>query len=191
MKNEPRTNQDKLIALVKAIKTGFFHAPDKTAYVTFTVNGHRETHALRGKQFELYLGKLYWKKFGTVVGKHAIEDALGVLEGIALFEGKETNVYRRVAHFKGRIYVDLCDVDWRVVEISKTRWMVLKKSPVKFVRSSNAEALPQPKRGGSLEQLRSCINACDDATWILLDRQRSYRSQEKHFGTFLCQFYRN
>ena len=45
-------------------------------------------------------------------GSQATQDALAVLEGIALFEGPEHEVFVRLALHEDRIYVDLGNPDW-------------------------------------------------------------------------------
>jgi hypothetical protein len=48
-------------------------------------------------------------------GSQAIQDALGVLGGRALFDGVEHKVHVRTAEHDGRIFLDLADPEWREV----------------------------------------------------------------------------
>ena len=72
------------------------------------------------------------------------------------------DVYFRVAELDGKIYVDIGDPKWSVVEIDKSRWRMIDNSPVRFRRTQSMQALPLPERGGSIEQLRSLVNLSDD-----------------------------
>ena len=72
------------------------------------------------------------------------------------------DVYLRVAELDGKIYIDLGDPNWRVVEVDASGWRVIDNSPVRFRRTQSMQALPRPERGGSIEQLRSLVNLSDD-----------------------------
>jgi hypothetical protein len=99
-----------------------------------------------------------------------VQDALGVLEGEALFDGLELGVYTRLAEHDGAIYLDLANDAWEVVEITATGWRVVSESPVKFRRTRGMLPLPYPTRGGTLEDLQAFVNVATDteADWMLL-----------------------
>ena len=67
----------------------------------------------------------------------------------------------------GRLYLDLCDRAWRAVEIDDEGWRVVERPPAKFRRTRGAQPLPEPERGGSLEELRPFFNV-DHHGWTLL-----------------------
>ena len=54
---------------------------------------------------------------------------------------------------KDKIYIDLCDPEWRVVEIDKHGWSVLSRSPVLFIRKKSMSALPIPAEGGDINNI--------------------------------------
>src|SRR5262249_3288253 len=82
--------------------------------------------------------------------------------------GPEHPVYVRVAEAEGKVYVDLADEHCRVVEVDPDGWRVLDRSPVRFRRAAGMRALPEPVRGGTIEELRRLINVEDDRAWRLL-----------------------
>ena len=85
----------------------------------------------------------------------AIELAIGELEATAILGSPEEEVHLRVAGHDGKIYIDLCNPAWEVVEISKEGWRVINQDvPVKFVRSNVMKEMPRPQTGGSVEELR-------------------------------------
>jgi hypothetical protein len=129
---------------------------------------HRETWPLRSAGFKLLLGFLGYQKLGKAATSQSISDALGTLEGKALFEGAERPVHLRLAGDGDRTYVDLCDPDWNVVEISATGWRVSNEFPPRFRRKRGMPALPRPEPGGDLEELRQFINVASDDDWRLL-----------------------
>ena len=97
-----------------------------------------------------------------------LQDALGVLEAKAQFEGSTHIVHTRVAGHNGNTYLDLCDKDWNVIKITEDGWKLTKTPPVKFRRAGGMLPLPIPVRGGSLDQLKSLLNHGDEHNWVLI-----------------------
>ena len=78
-----------------------------------------------------------------------------VLEGKARFEGDECAAHLRVAEHDGAIYLDLGDTDWRAVQVGADGWRMVENPPVRFRRAKAMLSLPEPKRGGSFDALRT------------------------------------
>jgi hypothetical protein len=76
-------------------------------------------------------------------------------------------VWVRIAEHDGRIYVDLCNAGWEVVEISPDSWRVIANPPVRFRRTKGMLPLPRPVSGGCVTVLRTLINVGDDDNWVL------------------------
>jgi putative DNA primase/helicase len=80
-------------------------------------------------------------------------------------------VFVRLAGDDGKIYLDLCRDDWKVVEVDASDWRILDASPVPFLRSAGLRPLPLPCREpGALARLRGLVNIPDDDhkdDWIL------------------------
>jgi energy-coupling factor transporter ATP-binding protein EcfA2 len=64
----------------------------------------------------------------------------------------------RLAAFEGKVYLDLANDAWQVVEVSQNGWQVLSNSPVRFWRPKGLEALPTPTTGGDIHKLRNFVN---------------------------------
>ena len=94
--------------------------------------------------------------------------AIETIGAQARFDAPKRDVFVRVGGHKGKIYFDLCDADWNVVEIDSKGWRVVAKPPVRFRRAEGMQALPVPKPGGSVDDLRPFVNVADDADFILL-----------------------
>ena len=103
-----------------------------------------------------------------VVSGTAIRDAINVLEGKAIYDGKEYELYVRKAQLGNKIYVDLGDDRWRAIEISEDGWKIIEDCPVRFKRSKNMLPLPIPERGGEIDVLKGLINAQTEENWILV-----------------------
>jgi hypothetical protein len=147
-----------LVNLALEAGAELFHTPEGEAYATLPIDGRCETWPLRTKTVKRWLSRLYYVSTERAAGSQAIADALGVLEGKALFDGLEHDVHTRVAAADGKVYLDLADPEWRAVEITIDGWRVVADPPVRFVRSRGMLSLPEPRRGGSLDDLRRFVN---------------------------------
>jgi len=160
----------------------FFHTPEREAFAAVKIAGHTEHYSVRSKDFRLWLRREFWAnekkkveaaaentqgvlfegrlKLPEAVREQVLGDAIQLLESLALFEGHEEPIYRRIASHDGKVYVDLCDPDWRAVEISSTGWQVIAgdEAPVKFARKPGMLPLPEPLEGGTLHPLRDLLH---------------------------------
>ncbi|QDU44250.1 hypothetical protein Mal52_27280 [Symmachiella dynata] len=160
----------KLVELAEDAGVELFHTPgsDADGYALVAFDGHRETWRIGTKAFRFWLKRLYWTANKAAANSQAMQDAIGVLRGKALFDGAEYPVFVRLAEFDGAIWLDLADDDWRAVRIGQDSWEVVSNPPVRFVRPRGMSALPVPERGGNVDELRRFININDDADWLLL-----------------------
>jgi hypothetical protein len=144
-----------------------WHSTTGDAYATLPVEQHREHWPIKAKGFRRWLARQYHLATEGAVGSEALQAAMNVLEGKALFDGVEYPVCVRTAEFEGSIYLDLCDAAWRAVECSPQGWRVVENPPVRFRRAKAMLALPEPVRGGHVDGLREYVNVHDDS-WPLL-----------------------
>jgi hypothetical protein len=159
-------NQAQILIAI-ADEAELFHTPEGEAYAQIPVDDHDETWLLRKKGFRAWLLRTFYQKCAKPPSSQALQSALGLLEAKALFEGPEAPLFVRVAEHDGRIYIDLCDAKWRVIEISPQGWRIMADPPVRFRRAKGMKPLPQPVTGGSIAQLRSLLNIGGDHNWIL------------------------
>jgi hypothetical protein len=147
-----------------------FHTPEGDAYARIRVDDHFETHLVRSKGYRRWLVRRFYERYGRPPGAQALQDALGLLEARADFDGPESEVYVRVAEHVGAIYVDLANERWEAVEITAGGWRVVSSeaNPVRFRRPRGMLPLPAPSRGGTLEELRRLVNDTDEADWRLM-----------------------
>jgi len=155
------------IAADMAVGWDLGHTPGSVAYATVPAGSHNETWPIKSQMFKRYLAKQFYDKYEKVINSEALSASINLMEAKSLFEGEEHEVHVRVADHDGTIYVDLCNENWQVVEITPSGWNVIDKSPVRFRRSRGMLPLPQPERGGSVEQLRGFLNV-DNASWHLI-----------------------
>jgi hypothetical protein len=152
-----------------------FHTPAGDSYATVPVGDHRATHPVKAKGFRRWLVRAYFERYDRPPGNQALQDALGLLEARAEFDGPEREVYVRVAGHAGNIYIDLANEDWQVVEITPSGWRVLsgEDAPVRFRRPRGMLALPTPLSGsdgndGCDGLLRRFFNVSDEENLRLI-----------------------
>jgi hypothetical protein len=92
-----------------------------------------------------------------------VTTAIGVIEAKALYDTEVRSVHVRVGELDGNIYLDLCDRNWRAVEVSRTGWRIVDRPEIRFRRTSDMRALPEPVGDGSIADLRPLLNIRDDA----------------------------
>ncbi|MEX0641664.1 MAG: ATP-binding protein [Pirellulales bacterium] len=167
--SESKSQASDLVEIAKQAEL-FADPHDERAYASIEVNGHRETWAVRSKQFRAWLGETFYRLRGRAINSAALHDAINVVTGMALYDGSQWPVYVRVAGDGGRIYLDLCDDRWQVVEVASNGWHAIESRacPVRFTRRRGMLPLPEPQRGGSVDDLRPLINVASDADWRVL-----------------------
>jgi hypothetical protein len=164
VKREKPKQADMLIALAEDGE--LFHAPDGAGFADLPINGHRETWAIRSKGFRRWLTRRFFEVTGGAASSEAFQSALAVIEAKALFDGAEHPVQVRVAGLGGKIYIDLADSEWRVIEVDPHGWRLLTDPPVRFRRPTGMLPLPVPRPGGSINQLRTLVNVADERDFV-------------------------
>jgi hypothetical protein len=155
------TNQaQRLIEL--AAPAELFKTPDDLAYATFEVSGHRETSPLKASRFRNWLKRLYYNEAQKPPASQPLQDALGILESKAMFEGKTFAVNTRIEGHGDAIYLDLANESWEAVKITATGWKIVQDPPVKFRRPKGMAELPYPSAAGDLERLKKYLNLTSD-----------------------------
>jgi hypothetical protein len=163
-----RSQATQLVELAAVAELWHTPGADSEAWATMDVDGHREHCPLKAKRFRRWLAERYYAEEETSPNSQALQDALTVLEGKALFRGKEHPVYTRLAGHDGRIYLDVGDDAWRAIEITAQGWRVIADPPVRFRRARGMLPLPIPMAGGTLDDLRRLANVSQDTDWKLL-----------------------
>lgn len=156
------------VLVERAIDVGveFFH--DDEAFVLCPLPTWRATYRVRSKNFKLYLARLYYQRTGKAASAEALQGAITLCESIGRFDGEQQHVFTRVGEHGGKIYLDLCDHQWRAVEMPRDGWRVLSDPPVRFPRARGMLTLPTPDPGGHLDELRNVINIATDDDYLLI-----------------------
>ena len=150
------SQSDILVGLAEAAE--LFHTPDEIAYADIEVGQHRETWPVLSKGFRRWLKRLYFEECQGAPNGEALASALGAIEAKALYDTPIRDVFVRVGGLDGKIYLDLCDAEWRAVEVDDSGWRVVDRPAVRFRRSPDMRPLPEPERDGSVDGLRLLLN---------------------------------
>ena len=161
-RQESQKAGDKLIDLVRS-KCELFSDFEGKAYARFTINNHKEVYAIKSQEFTDYLQLWYWKDTQRAPSKTAFETAISSLSAAARFDGHKESIYTRVAQIEQTIYIDLCNDNWQVVEVSFDGVKVLDDSPVAFTRNNKMKLLPTPTIDSDYDE----VNAKEDIKLIL------------------------
>lgn len=161
-----RIRTAELLAICEMFPT--FHAPDGEGYVKIDSTACQETLAIAGSEFRGLAERLYYRAHNEAAGKDAIDAAVSTLIMKARLDSPEEQVFVRVAAHGGNIYLDLADAQRRAVEITPTNWSVINQPPVRFLRPKSLRALPEPQRGGRIDEIRDFFNISDEHDVVLL-----------------------
>ncbi len=154
----------KLVQLARECGVELFHDAEATAFASVPIEEHQEIWPLRTRGFRQWIARAYYCTYDGAPNAGALGDALSVLEGEARFGSPEHEVFVRVgavgdagdADFA--IYLDLADPRWRAVRIDATGWAIVDHPPVRFRRPRGMQPLPDPKQGGTIDELRNFVN---------------------------------
>lgn len=127
-----------------ANKQTIFRGTDGKAYISLARDGHHETYLIGSKAFKSWLRSKYWEAKKKTIGSQCLLDAVSTLESHAFFSAIEHPVFFRIGEVEEKIYIDLCDTSWQVVEISNEGWRTINAPNVRFRRSKGQLPLPQP-----------------------------------------------
>ena len=166
-----RTSQkDRIVKMVLNSGAELWHFQDEP-YSTFKTADHTETSRIRDRRFKRHISRLFYQATRQAPSSQAMQDALCVIEGRALFDGPEYQVNLRIAgDGVNRIIVDLSDPEWNGIEITKAGWQIVPLAGLeeRFIRPPGMAPLPYPEKGSSFNALRSLINIEDDFDFSLL-----------------------
>lgn len=165
-----RKRENQTTALIRiGLQATLFHSPTGELYARYPSEHRHETHLISHPKspFRLWLERQFYQESGMTPGQVALQQALWHLEQVAYYEGETRQVYTRIGHADGVVYLAIGDRQGHIVEIDATGWRLVQDAPVVFRSTRNAQPLPLPERGGSIEALRPLLNLPGEAAWKL------------------------
>jgi hypothetical protein len=168
LNEEKKAKQADILVREAKKETALFHSSDGQTWADMRFNGRRETWGIRSRGFRRWLFLIYARVMQETPSAEVVNRAVDALDATAALEGDEREVYMRVAELDGILYIDLCDPEWRAIEVSAGGgWRVIDEPPVRFRRAPAMLPLPEPEAGGSIDLLRPYINVKDEHDFVL------------------------
>ncbi|CTQ56844.1 Superfamily II helicase [Roseibium album] len=159
-KRKALKQRDALLAALEGAE--LWHSPEKTAYATIEVNGHKEHLRIESAAFQRWAIGRFYKATGGAAAGQLLTDVLRVLSVRAIEDGPCHQAMMRTGWADDASWLDLCDDGWRAIKITAHGWEVITDPPVKFIRSETMLAFPEPEHGYLIEEFRQFVNAEDD-----------------------------
>lgn len=135
----------------------FFQNDLEEAFAAVFINGHKEVLKVKSKKFKMWLTKQYYDATKKAPTSDAMNQAIGVMEMKAAFDGGEHSLQLRVAEKDGAFYYDLANDGWSVVKIEPNVCRVLNEPPILFTRNKNTKSQVLPDFAGDLKLLLNHI----------------------------------
>jgi len=161
-KSKDKNVADKIVSLAKDVE--LFHDPMGIPWARYEVNGHYENRHCSSREFRRHLGYLFYQKYTSAPTSDAIKQALGVLEGKAVYEGSEYDLGLRVVNYDDGFGYDLADRDWRAVKVTPGSWEIISDPPILFRRYTNTAPQVEPVTSDNgLHRLLDFVNLTTEA----------------------------
>jgi len=156
---EGRESQaDMLVKLALTNIKELFHDNRTIPYIRLANSNVTSTVRVRSRETKSWLAGLLWKDQEKAANQEALSSALNVLEAQCQ-EGPEYKLYNRIAPGEDdSIWFDMADKKWRAIHITKEGWQIVDNPPVLFRRYSHQKVIPEPVRGGKVEEILEFAN---------------------------------
>jgi hypothetical protein len=148
------------------------HDADRNAVAIIPTPYCQEVWRVQSSGYEAWLRAAYWRAKQSGVSDMTLRAALATLCAAGVNDGNEVTVHIRAATEAPGYLIDLCDAQWRAIQVTPNGWRVLDASPMLFTRTQSMRALPLPERGADTDLLWQHVNIPDDRrlmvlTWLL------------------------
>ena len=167
--DEPKGSESDAKSLLIGFATAgeLFHTSAGETFATVQVKDHRETYRIKSAEFRRWLNYQYYQLTGSAPSSKTLAEAVNAIEAIANYDGAQHEVFCRLGKCGEKLYLDLSNDKWEVVEIDAAGWRVVPcPAHVKFRRAKGQLALPYPV-AGDINELRPFVNVTDES-WPLL-----------------------
>ena len=123
---------------------------------TVKVHQVKQNFLLDEIMFSRWLINEYYSLFQDSPKSFAVKEAINTIISKEEFNNQNRkDVFNRVASYEQKVYIDLGNDAFEVVEISKDGWKIINNPPVKFIRMKTMRALSVPRENGDVKTLRN------------------------------------
>ena len=162
--SEPSPAQ-KLVARFLDREPLLFHDQFEVPHVAIEEDGRRNIYRLQSRDIQRKIAWGQYRETRSVPSRDALDGAIRLLQGKAVFDGPCHPLHVRTAWHEGAIYYDLGDA--RAVRISYRGWTIEERPPILFRRFPHQEVQVEPVAGGSVDDILQLINLHSDSDRLL------------------------
>ena len=163
-----RPKQSDILIQLAVEEAALFSTDDGVAYADVWVDGHRETYPVKSSVFRQWMMRRFFEVTSGAPNSEAMTTAVSLIEATARFGAPRKSVFVRVGAHGGKIYLDLANHAWEVVEIDANGWRIVADPPIRFRRAPGMRTLPKPESGGRIDLLRPFVNVEKDSDFVLV-----------------------
>lgn len=145
-KEEKKSQADVMIELAMEAGDTFFHDELNEKYVAIKSDGNPVVHKISSQDYKSFLVKRFFKETKKAPSKDSINQAVGVLEALAQYDGEEVNVAKRCTEKDNAIYYDLGDKEWTFIKVTKEGWEIDNSGKVLFTRRKTMKEQVLPEK---------------------------------------------
>ena len=163
-----RPKQSDILIQLAVEEAALFSTDDGVAYADVWVDGHRETYPVKSSVFRQWMMRRFFEVTSGAPNSEAMTTAVSLIEATARFGAPRKSVLVRVGAHGGKIYLDLANHAWEVVEIDANGWRIVADPPIRFRRAPGMRTLPKPESGGRIDLLRPFVERREVADFVLV-----------------------
>lgn len=144
-----------------------FHDEKKEPYARLPIDGRNMIVPIGGREFRRWLTRSFYADTGTAPGSDALTGALGVIEAVACYTGKEHELFNRVAYYDDAIWYDLGGGE--AVKISPGSWEIVTDPPILFRHHTHQKAhdTGKIKQNGNVKKVLDFVNVQSESEKLL------------------------
>ena len=151
--------QTKVLMEIAHQTTDEFFRCDLGLVATITVKDAKRHFPVGEQMFKKWLINQFYILCGDSPSEKSLKEVINTLLANQEYENENyQDVFVRVALHNEKVYIDLGNADYEVVEISKEGWRIIKDAPIKFIRNDTMRSLAIPVKGGEISTLKKVFN---------------------------------
>jgi hypothetical protein len=132
----------------------------------------RQTRELRHtgwRTFKDWAAAGFFDAHGKALRDQSFKEALSTLSGLGRHRGELVEVHIRCAPVRGGYAIDMGEPgNSRAIIVEAGQWRIVDDPRVRFLRPQSLRPLPEPVRGGKLEELWDLLNIPQEARLLVL-----------------------
>ncbi len=169
-KHESKAQAVWIIELVEDAQHELFRDQFKRAYVAVQTESSRHVYLVESRAYKDFLASKLYVEQKKAAHPQALDSAISVLAAQAKYDGKEIELYNRVAETKSVLWYDLSDDSGRAVMITEKGYSVIEQPPILFrpYAHQKAQVLPSTPKEADASLLLKYVNLREPEKRLLL-----------------------